>query len=220
MQRTGVLLLAWWVLCSLILTGMAVAQTEGELPGAGPTEGCADPEEVTQFAGSTDRRTNPFSVSGDVLRLRFSTVETGEFGGTFDVDVFEQNGDYVDSITVVQESTSDTQNILLPKPGAYYLEIFADDMTYELAVDDCGTVDAGGPSDGDTDGPDDDQYGNPPNDQPDDEPGGVDDQPDDVIDKTIPEDTKLVETGGFPLLLGAGLLLVCATGLFVRVLRG
>ena len=146
-----------------------------------------------------------------MLRLRFSTVETGEFGGTFDVDVFEANGDYVDSITVVQESTSDTQNILLPKPGAYYLEIFADDMTYELAVDDCGTVDAGGP--------DDDQYGNPPDDQPDDEPGDVDD-PDDVIPDTIPEDKKLVNTGGIPLVAVAGLLLACATGLFVRVLRG
>ena len=39
LQRTGVLFLAWWVLCSLLLSGMAVAQTEGELPGPGPTEG-------------------------------------------------------------------------------------------------------------------------------------------------------------------------------------
>jgi hypothetical protein len=218
-QRTGVLFLAWWVLCSLLLTGMAVAQTEGELPGPGPTEGCADPQEVTQFAGSTDRKTNPFSVTGDVLRLRFSTVETGEFGGTFDIDVYEANGDYVDSITVVQESTSDTQNILLPKPGAYYLEIFADDMTYELAVDDCGSVDAGGPDDGGADGPDDDQYGNPPDDQPGDDPGDVDD-PDDVIPDTALEDKKLINTGGIPLVAVAGLLLACATGLFVRVLRG
>jgi hypothetical protein len=232
-QRTGVLFLAWWVLCSLLLTGMAVAQTEGELPGPGPTEGCADPQEVTQFAGSTDRRTNPFSVTGDVLRLRFSTVETGEFGGTFDIDVYEANGDYVDSITVVQESTSDTQNILLPKPGAYYLEIFADDMNYELAVDDCGTVDADGPDNDDADGPDDDQYGDDSGDVDDKDdvvPGDVDDKDDvvpgdvddkdDVILDPILEDKKLVNTGGIPLVAVAGLLLACATGLFVRVLRG
>jgi hypothetical protein len=57
------------------------------------------------------------------------------------VDVYEANGDWVDSITIVQESTSAIANILLPRAGNYYLEIFASDMDYELAVDDCGTVD-------------------------------------------------------------------------------
>jgi hypothetical protein len=84
-------------------------------------------------------------------------------------------------------------------------------MTYELAVDDCGTVDAGGP--------DDDQYGNPPDDQPGVKPGDVDD-PDDVILAPILEDKKLVNTDGIPLVAVAGLLLACVTGLFVRVLRG
>lgn len=41
----------------------------------------------------------------------------------------------------------------------------------------------------------------------------------DVIIKTVP-DKPLPKTGGVSLLLGAGLLLACATGLFVRVLRG
>jgi hypothetical protein len=57
------------------------------------------------------------------------------------VDVYEANGDLVDSIPIVQESTSEIANILLPRPGNYYLEIFAKDMNYELAVEDCRSVD-------------------------------------------------------------------------------
>jgi hypothetical protein len=152
----------------------------------GPSEGCANPKEIARFAGSTDRRTNPFAVTGDVLRLRFRTVETGEFGGDFDVDVYEANGDWVDSITIVQESTSDIANILLPRPGNYYLELFAEDMNYELAVDDCGSVDT------------------PTGETTADDTTSTNDR---VIRDTIPESRELPNTGGLSVLVPVAALL-------------
>jgi len=100
---------------------------------------------------------------------------------------------------LVFDGEDGSENILAG-PGTFSLEIRADEASYTITVEDC----AGAPAD------------------PGDEPGGAPgdaNNPDDVIDDTIPKKPVLANTGGFPLLLGAGLLLVCAAAVSVRILR-
>ena len=75
-------------------------------------------------------------MSSDVLRVRYLTEVTDP--DTFDdnlvVTVLRANGDFVDSVLIL-DPASGSQNVLLPGPGNYYLEIEAGDVRYELAID-------------------------------------------------------------------------------------
>jgi len=78
-------------------------------------------------------------VSSDVLRVRYHTETTDPDSIADDliVTVFEANGDRVDSVLIL-DPASGSQNVLLPGPGNYYLELEAGTVRYELAIDACG----------------------------------------------------------------------------------
>jgi hypothetical protein len=109
------------------------------LPGPGPGEGCDAPTEIATLSGTDNRRTDVFAVSSDVLRVRYLTEVTNP--DTFDdnlvVTVLRANGDFLDSVLILEPARG-SQNVLLPGPGNYYLEIEAGDVRYELGIDACG----------------------------------------------------------------------------------
>jgi hypothetical protein len=148
-----------------------------------------------------------------------------------------------DGSRVVESNTSteDDQfsSLVLEQPGSFTIETDVEPdraAEYEVLIEECADEDGGGGNGGgdDGDGDDNGDGGTPGDDQYDNDDGGGDDgdrddedvviagdvdDPDDVILDPVLEDKKLVNTGGIPLVAGAGLLLACATALFVRVLR-
>ena len=78
-------------------------------------------------------------MSSDVLRVRYLTEVTNPdtFDDDLTVTVLRANGDFVDSVLILKPA-SGSQNVLLPGPGNYYLEIEAGDVRYELGIDACG----------------------------------------------------------------------------------
>lgn len=101
MQRAGVLFLTWWVLCSLLLAGVAAAQTEPVEENPTPAEeqypqadeGCANPQPVETFSGSENQQTAPFDITGESFRILFETeADPDAILPTVEVDVLE-NGE-------------------------------------------------------------------------------------------------------------------------------
>jgi hypothetical protein len=111
------------------------------LPGAGPSEGCANPVEIATFSGSETQRTAAFEVPTDVMRIRYFIEPTSEFGGWLDIDIFKVNEefffDFV-STELVTEPSAGSDNMLLQDPGSYFLELRPFDVAYQVAVDACG----------------------------------------------------------------------------------
>jgi hypothetical protein len=183
------------------------------LPGAGPSEGCANPVEVATISGSETQRTAPFEVSTDVIRIRYFIEPTTEFGGFLDIDVFKVNEefffDFV-STELATEPSAGSDNILLEEPGSYFLEIRPFDVNYQIAVDACGVEQPrnGGNAVDPID----------PVDPVNQEGQRVGIPKEKIIE--IPQQRILVETGGPPLFLaGAALLCLAGAGIVLRVLR-
>ena len=112
------------------------------LPGAGASEGCNNPTEITTFTGQEQRRTEPFEVPSDVMRIRYFIDPTDtDFGGYLDVHVFKEGENFfTDSFSTDIETrpTSGSENLLLDQPGRNFLEILPTDVRYQIAVDVCG----------------------------------------------------------------------------------
>lgn len=164
------------------------AQQASDLPGPGPSEGCDDPRQIVTFEGQEVRRTEAFNVPTDVLRIRYF-IEPTDGGGFLGVRV-RGNGffDFFQT-EIVNEPSSGSENILLDKPGSYFLEISPFDVSYRIAVDACG---------GDA-GP------QPPGPQPPEpEPGPGKEEIIEIPNKPLPI------TGGVPLLTLLGLTFVVA----------
>jgi hypothetical protein len=118
------------------------------LPGAGPSEGCANPVEIATFSGSETQRTAAFDVPTDVMRIRYFIEPTSEFGGWLDIDIFKVNEDFFFdfvSTEFVTEPSAGSDNILLQDPGSYFLELRPSDVAYQVAVDACGVGTTTGP---------------------------------------------------------------------------
>jgi hypothetical protein len=112
------------------------------VPGPGASEGYNNPTEIATFAGQEQRRTEPFEVPSDVMRIRYFIDPTDtDFGGYLDVHVFKEGENFfTDSFSTDIETrpTSGSENLLLDQPGRNFLEILPTDVRYQIAVDACG----------------------------------------------------------------------------------
>src|SRR5215212_9363768 len=115
--------------------------------------GCANPRSVDTFTGTENRRTGPFEITGDSLRIRFQTDPVGQdpFLPTVEVDVLNENGQPIGEGFIVFDGEDGSENILAG-PGTFRLEIRADEASYNVTVEDCVGNDGGGGGGGNNNG--------------------------------------------------------------------
>jgi hypothetical protein len=198
------------------------SQQGGQCPGA---------EEI-DTVGPTDRDllVGPFKIDGDKFRLTYKTTNLDDNGVPFlDVTVLDDDKDEVGG-RVIRDQDTETET-LTEAPGRFTLEIRAEDLRYEITIEDCTDENRFAAKDqyDDNLGIDDNLgLGNDPGlvDEPGlgDDPGlgtetGQDSNiPEDVIVDTIPDRKALPFTGGPPL-FGFAIIGLACVGLGFAVLR-
>jgi hypothetical protein len=156
----------WWVLCSLLLASLAMAQQNDQSATEDQSaaedqysdqadEGCANPRSVETFSGTENQRTAPFPITGENFRISFETEPAGQdpFLPTVEVDVLNENGRPIGEGFLAFEGEDGSENILAG-PGDFRLEIRADEASYDITVEDC-VVTSGGDDNSDANGDDD-----------------------------------------------------------------
>jgi hypothetical protein len=115
----------------------AWAQQEESEPTAEQSGNCPGAEELgTIGPDDRDLLVPPFDVDGDKFRLTYKTTDLDENGVPFlDVTVLDKNDDEVGG-TVIRDGGTETE-IITDSPGQFSMEIRAQDLTYEITVDDC-----------------------------------------------------------------------------------
>ncbi len=223
---------------SLALGGTwAWALQEESNPAARQGGQCPGAEEIGTV-GPTARsgRVGPFNIKGDKFRLTYKTTELDENGEPFlDVTVLDKDNDEVGG-RIIRDQSTETE-IVTKAPGRFTLEIVAEDLRYEITVEDCTGEDQSAANNQYRDNPglgDNPGIGN--NLGLGNDPGIGDDPgiggdpglgtetgqnaniPEDVIAETIPN-MLLPDTGGAPL-FGLAVIGLACVGLGVAVLRG
>ena len=122
-------------------SGLA-AQQGGECPGA---------EEIgTVGPGDRNLLVGPFDVDGNKFRITYKTTDLDETGEPFlDVTVLDEDDDEV-NVRVIRDQGTETE-IINRGPGRFSMEIRAEDLTYEITVEDCTGDDGSGGNDGSND---------------------------------------------------------------------
>ena len=169
---------------------------------SGGDEGCANPRSVRTFSGTENQRTARFNITGQTFRLRYETTPVGQdpFLPTVDISVLDKNGQPIGQGPLIFDGEDGSENILAG-PGAFSLEISAEEASYNITVEDCLES-----PEGDT------GSGNPPKLPPANNPNDV--IPDTTSRQPIPD------TGGPPYLpVGAAVLLGAALIVGRGVLR-
>jgi hypothetical protein len=203
---------------------------------------CSETTTVLDIDSTTADRTESFRTTQQSFLVIYDVDFTDDQNSDNSFDLEIRDGSrVVESNTSTEDGPSSFR--VLEQPGSFTIETDVEPdraAEYEVLIEECADEDGGGGNgggdDGDGDRDDNGDGGTPGNDQYDNDDGGGDDgdgdrddedvviagdvdDPDDVILDPVLEDKKLVNTGGIPLVAVAGLLLACATGLFVRVLR-
>jgi hypothetical protein len=222
-------------LISVALGGTwAWAQQEVVNPAAKQDGQCPGADKIATVGPTGESgRTRRFDIEGDKLRLTYKTMDLDKDGvPLLDVTVLKGNKE-VDARVIRDQGTE--REIVNEAPGKISLEILAEDLRYEITVEDCTGEDQSAVNDQyddnlgvDNVGVDNalrlaDDLGSGDGLSSGDDPGfGTGDGqdagiPEDVIAETIPEG-PLPDTGGTPLFGLAVIGLVCV-GLGVAVLR-
>jgi hypothetical protein len=129
----------------------AWALQEESNPAARQGGQCPGAEEIGTV-GPTARsgRVGPFNIKGDKFRLTYKTTDLDENGEPFlDVTVLDKDNDEVGG-RIIRDQSTETE-IVAKAPGRFTLEIVAEDLRYEITVEDCTGDDGSGGNDGSND---------------------------------------------------------------------
>jgi hypothetical protein len=216
----------------------AWAQQDEINPAARQSGQCQGAEEIGTVGPREGNRDVSFRAEGDKIQLTYKTTKLDNDGEPFlDVTVLKGNKE-VGGRVIRDQGTE--REIVTEAPGRFTMEIRAEDLTYEIIVEDCTGEDQSAANDQYRDEPDIDDaldtvdniednlgFGNDLG--PGDDLGSGDDPgsgtgdgedasiPEDVITETIP-DRPLPDTGGTPL-FGLAVIGLACVGLGVAVLR-
>jgi hypothetical protein len=172
------------------------APTASPAPGQdapGPDSECPGARVVNTTAGTGDKQSPVFGVTGDSFRVTTSITGRPAFL-FFSADVNKENGGYV--TTVSRESPGTDSSIVNAGPGDFFLDILAANIDYTVTVEDCVGSAGGDGSTGGSGG----------------QPDRVD-KPEDVIPDTI-SNQRIPDTGG-PLYLPVGAVVLLVSALLV-----
>lgn len=174
------------------------SQESAECPGARVVDTVGPTEE--------DLKIGPFRTTGERFRLTYETTDPDTAGVPFfDVTVLDANGNEVGGQVIFEEGIE--KEIVNEGPGNFTIEARAEDLKYELTIEDCTGKGGASPSE-------------PPADRtpiPADQYKSNTDNPDAVIDDTV-SDKPLPNTGGVSLvgLVVFGSFLVSAGFMILR----
>ena len=115
----------------------AWAQQEEVNPAARQDGQCQGAEEIGTV-GPTDRNVTvvEFRTDGDKFRLTYKITDLDDNGvPLLDATVLDEDDDEVGG-QIIREQGTETE-IVTENPGTFTLEITAEDLTYEITVEDC-----------------------------------------------------------------------------------
>lgn len=105
-------------------------------------EGCSDPVEVFSISDNTSDIFGPFTVEGQLFRVRFETTPAndGGFGSTL-IEVDDEN---LTAVTSEDVRNGESGTIEVNEgPGEFFLNIATSEQSYDVVVEDCAGSNGG-----------------------------------------------------------------------------
>jgi hypothetical protein len=105
-------------------------------------------DELQTFTGSAIKETQPFTVSGDIWRLRydFQSSTPDQHASSFDMSVYKIGNTIPESVITLERPGSETTYVKAGA-GTYYLSIGSANATWSVTVEDCSaSAPAGSPN--------------------------------------------------------------------------